>query len=540
MISLKGHKPQLIYVLIAVAVLVGGYLLGRLHSHKMGKDLLYEMEELRAKESDAAVVKRVSQQMEAIAYQQKAISDKQRDRAEEQSQLALDMRDRAEMESQIARQAESRAVQLARQAENSAKEAEEQRTIALENQKEAEIKRDEATYAKSVSDTLNYRSLARALGNSVMVQYDGGNLEVAGMLAYVSWYFLDRYRGNTYQSEVFKALSMCSETQKTYTMMRRGGVTAISSLPDGGFVAVSDFGEIEKRDADGGNPVQIYHDSSYDFRDVHVYQGYIYALSLHGPLCIIDPDGRVTTVELPQDSYIKLLPLEDNMLLIAGKQNCCRYDKTLHQLISQIGLDHDLTAVAAYKDKAQLFFSDGTCACLGRDFQITPMESPADKVVTAAIYDENSGTIYLGCNNGDIVVIRKDGSRSVLYGHVSQILSLAYVNGLLISGSYDRSTMIWNLRKIRGMDGDDSEHNDESAITEWLTPVDYSFGGWPMSVCRVGESEVLVGSSNGQIVHIEVSDRKMASKIINGLPRNFTEEEWNTYVGSSIPYEKLK
>lgn len=540
MISLREHKTYLVYGLAAVAVLVGGYLLGRLHSHEVGKDLMYEMESLRAKESDAAVVKRVSQQMEAIAYQQKAISDKQRERAEEQSQLALEMRDRAEAESQMARQAESRAVQLAHQAEASAKEAEEQRAIALENQKEAEIKRDEATFAKSVSDTLNYRSLARALGNSVMVQYDGGNLEVAGMLAYVSWYFLDKYKGNTYQSEIFKALSVCSGTQKTYTMAKKGGVTAMSSLADGGFVAVSDFGEIEKLGANDGNPVQIYHNSSYDFRDVCVSEDYIYALSVQGLLCVVGPDGRVSTVTLPQDNYIRLLPMEGNMLLIAGRRTCIGYDRNLHQLTSQIRLDCDLSAAVACEDKTLLFFSDGTCADLNRDFQIIPSESPADKVVTAAVYDDKSSTLYIGCINGDIRIVRKNGSSDVLYGHVSRILSLACVDGLLVSGSYDRSTMIWNLRKIRGMNGDDSEYDKETTITEWLTPVEYSFGGWPMSICGMGDSEVLVGSSNGQIVLFEASDWKMASKIIGGVSRDFTEEEWNAYVGSSIPYEKLK
>ena len=53
--------------------------------------MLEEMNRLEEAGKDAAIVKRVSQQMEDIAYQQKTISDRQRDRAEEQSILATRM-----------------------------------------------------------------------------------------------------------------------------------------------------------------------------------------------------------------------------------------------------------------------------------------------------------------------------------------------------------------------------------------------------------------------------------------------------------------
>ncbi|MBO7442282.1 MAG: hypothetical protein J6T83_04315, partial [Paludibacteraceae bacterium] len=65
-----------------------GYTLGREAKQRDHNELLYEVEKLRAEEKDAAVTKRVSQQMEAIAYEQMNVSNMQRDRAEEQSRLA--------------------------------------------------------------------------------------------------------------------------------------------------------------------------------------------------------------------------------------------------------------------------------------------------------------------------------------------------------------------------------------------------------------------------------------------------------------------
>ena len=103
-------KPRSIIVssLAALAVIAGvaavAYQTGRRQSRQELAAVREEMDRLVAAEKDAAIVKRVSQQMEDIAYQQKAISDQQRDRAEEQSNLAIRNAARAEMESRAARE----------------------------------------------------------------------------------------------------------------------------------------------------------------------------------------------------------------------------------------------------------------------------------------------------------------------------------------------------------------------------------------------------------------------------------------------------
>ena len=68
-------------------------------------------EKLKAEEKDAAVTKRVSQQMEAIAYEQMNVSNIQRDRAEEQSRLAEANAARAEEQSRLAQANAERAQQ---------------------------------------------------------------------------------------------------------------------------------------------------------------------------------------------------------------------------------------------------------------------------------------------------------------------------------------------------------------------------------------------------------------------------------------------
>ena len=169
------RRSILLIALTALALVAGvaavAYRMGSKHSRAELAALQEEMDRLLAAEKDAAIVKRVSQQMEDIAYQQKAISDQQRDRAEEQSVLATRNAARAEMESRAAREAESKANAAADVAERERANAERQQEIALEQ-------RDEANHAKNVADTLNRRTQARSLAASSMVRREAGEPDV--------------------------------------------------------------------------------------------------------------------------------------------------------------------------------------------------------------------------------------------------------------------------------------------------------------------------------------------------------------------------
>ena len=71
--------------MVVAGVAVLSYRLGSKQSRQELAAMQEKMDRLEEAGKDAAIVKRVSQQMEDIAYQQKTISDRQRDRAEEQT-----------------------------------------------------------------------------------------------------------------------------------------------------------------------------------------------------------------------------------------------------------------------------------------------------------------------------------------------------------------------------------------------------------------------------------------------------------------------
>lgn len=527
------RKTILIFAsaLIFAALLILAYLIGRNRgSETTGVNIVENIDELVTNEQEAIIVKRVSQQMEAIAYQQKTISEMQRDRAEEQSRIAISMRDKAEKESQAARSAENKALQLAHQAELSAKEAAKQR--------------DQATLAKRISDTLTYRTLGRTLAGSAIYDYEDGQFDIAGIMAYASWYFLDRYKGNVYLPECFQALYQSAKADIHTYMHGRGAVKSMTLLEDGSCILVSDYGEIEYQAVPGTEGKVLFHDLEYDFRAVCSNGNNAYAISAHGPVCFIEKDRLVRSIALPGGNYYGIEYAGNNLLFIWGSSNVLWLNTKSGRFVSITNDPGRISAALYYGGNMHAYFTDGTSAVLDSkgDFKY---ETPLfDEPVTAAYYDSLTNCVYFGGKSGH--VLRKnlsDGSSSVLYGHTSGILFINVINDVAVTGSYDKNVYIWNLSLLRDVEGKNQENNSNqsgSVSNDWLIPAAITANAWPYSAIRLNDAEILVGYSNGSVGRYTVSVSSLASKVMTGIKRNLTPAEWQQYIGANVPYVKFK
>ena len=550
-------RPYILSALIALAVIAGvatvSYLLGSRRSKAEIAALQDEIGRLESAEKDAAIVKRVSQQMEDIAYQQKAISDQQRDRAEEQSVLATQNAVRAEMESRAARQAELKANAAAQVAEQERANAERQQEIALEQ-------RDEATHAKNVADTLSRRTQARTLAVSSQVRREAGEDEVADLLAYASWYFLKNNRGNQYYSDTFKSLTLATDGIARHKVRENGAVNAISALPDNSeqCIAVTNFGEVEWLTATAGSDGRqissksLLFNSDYDFRDVVAESHKIYALSLNGPLCILDMKGNLSTVQLADDNYFKLIKTGDR-LLIAGRHSLCWFSDG--KLSGRVELPRELSAIVEREGVFCLFYADGSYAEMnsqGRIEQKTPLLSMP---VTAAYYDSNLECLLLGVKDGTVYPLNKyNRVIETLAAHKAKCASITMLDAIVVSGGYDKSVFIWCMDNLLFETGLNFREEMETAEitssrvvkadeipTEWLVPVDYNFDGWTLSVCADSDGKsVWVGTSAGSVMFLNSSADDMAGQLYYKIDRNLTQQEWTRYVGVAIPYMEFK
>ena len=114
-------------ILVAALALLGAYTLGTMRETRLDEEHVKELERENARlkqgEEDAAVDRRVSEQMAEIARDQRLLSDAQRDSAEKQRTLAEELRAEAQRESQAARAAEAQANVARREAESASEEA---------------------------------------------------------------------------------------------------------------------------------------------------------------------------------------------------------------------------------------------------------------------------------------------------------------------------------------------------------------------------------------------------------------------------------
>ena len=542
--------------LIALAVVAGvaalAYRMGYNRSRTELASLKEEMEQMEAAGKDAAIVKRVSQQMEDIAYQQKAISDQQRDRAEEQSILATQNAYRAEMESRAAHEAELKAQSAAQVAERERANAERQQEIAVEQ-------RDEATHAKNVADTLNRRTQARSLAVSSQVRREAGEPEVADLLAYASWYFLKNNRGNQYYSETFKSLTQATDGILRYKMKEGGAVNALAKVPGrpGQCVAVSNFGEVERltvNASQGGKRISsnaLLFNSLFDFRDVLIKDNSIYALSLKGPLCVLDFEGNHVEVQLPEDNYFKLVPIGDG-LLVAGRKSLSWYSDG--KITGSEELPGTLSAIVEREGVTCLFFTDGGYAEMDVAGRIVEKAPLLKGVVTAAYYDKASKCLLLGVEDGTVYPVNQyDRVMETMAAHKAKCMDITMLGPVVVTGGYDKTAYIWNMDNLLFESGlsfreelqkekvEKRVSGSHEVPTEWLVPVDYTFDGWTLAVCGDEDGKsVWIGTSSGNVMLLNASADDMAQQLHNKLKRNLTQQEWTRYVGVSIPYMTFK
>ena len=549
-------RSEILYAVAALAVLAGVaiafYQLGSRQSRRELTAMQEEMDRLVEAEKDAAIVKRVSQQMEDIAYQQKAISDQQRDRAEEQSVLATRNAARAEMESRAAREAEHKANAAADVAEKERANAERQQVIALEQ-------RDQATYARNVADTLNRRTQARSLAVSSQVRREAGEADVADLLAYASWYFLKNNRGNQYFSDTFKSLTLATGGVPRHKVKENGAVNAISQVPGqaGQCIAVTNYGEVEWLTAgiSGGTrritSKPLLFNSAYDFRDVQVMDGNIYALSLKGPLCILDFNGKLQEVPLPEGQYFRLVRMGKGLLLAARRSLSWYSDG---KISGSEPLAKPLSALCDRNGVICLFFTDGSYAEMDLSGDIQEKTPLLQEVVTTAYYDAATDCLLLGVEGGNVYPVNKyNRVLETLAAHKSRCADIAMMKDIIITGGYDKNAFIWSMDNLLFESGltfrEELQHraaskrvlDDRKIPTEWLVPVDYPFDGWTLAVAADTDGKTAwIGTSAGSVMLLNSSADDMAGQLYGKLNRNLTEQEWTRYVGASIPYMTFK
>lgn len=505
------RKKMLSGILLCLTgVLIAVILFQKKNHYQSVSGLGVQLEEARKREEKAVMVRSVSKQMEEIAYQQKEISDRQRKEAELQATENYRMKLRVEEEWKRAVKAQEEAVKAYQLADR-------QKALAEERQLQAE-------YAKRVADTLTYLTLGRSLGSLSITQYKAGNYEVASLLAYASWNFVERFRGDTFLSSVFNALSL-SSGQPSVWQKHKGGITSIivpiKTGSDAPLYTVSKYGEILvwKKDGRGTyNAKVLFADSQYDFRAACAdADGVLYALSFNGKILKLS-NGQFNILTTEGKGYVRMFIRDGKILLLSD------------------------TGEVTYPDNKQVYGTppDVTCmvqtsrglylGCKNGDVHLMASTGKGEEIpgnfyhaaVTAFGYCPENGQLAIGYDDGTLLLTGSDGKViQRLVAHRSAISGISIRQNKLYSCSYDRTICLWNL---------ETERQEAVTILEsssWLQAMEFSLDG----------IHLFAGDGNGNLYQLSVSPEDMADFVQRRLSRNFTPEEWVYYMGNQIPFE---
>ena len=125
------------------------------------------------------------------------------------------------------------------------------------------------------------------------------------------------------------------------------------------------------------------------------------------------------------------------------------------------------------------------------------------------------GTVWLTIANGKM---------QKLVGHLSQVSKIKFNGRRLYTSSYDGKLLFWMTSEAQIKPITLFQSNS------WLT--DFTFNS--------DKNYIWTGEYNGNVSEYLISLPVMAERIRQNVKRNFTQEEWNYYVGKGIPYRKMR
>ena len=516
------NKKNITIGIVGLALLgttVAGFA-GWYKEHQKLAILESQLEYAQLQEKRSTVVRSISKQMEDIAYQQKEISDEQREEAIQQKRTAEQMRQQSEVERMHALAAQRQAMESEQQAQEALQIAENERQIA-------EHQRIQAELSKRMTDTLSYVALARSLGALSSTQSKVGNTELADLLAYASHHYASRYNGDVYYPAIFQSLMASSNSMQEWSE-HNGSLMGLAYLSedDDRIVTCSTYGEV-KIHKKIGNQLQsemLLSDKNYDFRDIYIDEGIIYAVSRSGHLAIIE--GKTARViDLPLLAFPMLITeLDKDNLLLVGEHGLARYDKLQKMVVDTKELGFKITYAGRYNYLPVLFDDQGRMHLVKDLNTLTTSNNPVNGRVTAFASSKNTKQRAYGMSDGTVYLYNEQtGKTTKLEGHLSRISKLKINGSRLYSSSYDGTVRLWNT------------------ASEKIVPITLiSAGSWIMNFTfDASKHNVWIGDQNGNLTIALLSVPMMVDRISKELKRDFTTEEWNYYIGRNVPYESF-
>jgi WD40 repeat protein len=218
---------------------------------------------------------------------------------------------------------------------------------------------------------------------------------------------------------------------------------------------------------------------------------------------------------------------EGRQLLIIGENSLALFDMATEKVVSTRRLDFTVTCTGLLDNRPLLFDSRGRMHQVKGLDNIITSKVPVSGRVTAFVHNKPGQLKAYGMDDGTIWLVYDNGKLPRLAGHQSKVTKLLFFDEghgrQLYSSSYDGKLFFWmtsdmQIRPITLFQAD-----------SWIT--DFAFSR--------DNRYVWTSEYNGSVNEHLISLPMIAQRIRQNVKRDFTQEEWNYYVGKEIPYRSF-
>jgi hypothetical protein len=465
----------------------------------------------------------------------KTKADSATTKAEEEAQNAKQSAD-------IAAKARDYADAQAKRAENEAQRAADSAKVAIAAREAAEARRKEAESRRREVERNRLIEKARALAETqVPQQLQAGNHDVAALLARQAFLF-NQKNGGDLQNLIHDALMKTLEAEGRPQVLRghTGGVRALKFSNDGALISGSDDGTLRLW------PRQKNYVESQALAG---HTGRVRALAAgsdNGTLFSGSEDRTVRVWNRQQDRFVSI-PLsghQDRVWAVALSPN--------GKILATGGADNTVRlwhadkpeagAVAALPHPAWIravaFSADGAFLAAGcNDGTIILWKMPAEKPEKFAEMKHDSGLKSLAFHPQQLVLV-SGGDGTLIQWRINKTAErqrrwpahTADVNAItfsrdgrrLATGSSDKKVKLWDFTQ-----------NSSTAILE------FAHDKFVWSVAFNADAGLLAaGCDNNNVYLWQTQTAALAEEVCRKVKRNLTSDEWRTFIGADIEYEK--
>lgn len=489
---------------------------------------------------DALSAQSEAEKQSTIATEQAEEAQKQRLLAQDNAEQAIVQKDSAEIQRQFAVKqtyiAQSNLQEANRQkkiAETKSREAKEQQKLAEANAKKALEQQQLALQASKEAERRRMLSISQSM--AVKSEQLKTDTLLKGLLAFQAYSFNKEYNGTAWDPDVYKsvyyAIRLFEGEQfnlfEGHTSLIRTILQHNSTLYTGG----SD-GKLIQWDM-GSRQGKVLNSNLSIVKKIGEQNKSILGVT-DNRFFTYNTDSEASDLYIIEPNIVKdFFVTSDNKLLLVYTQSISltnsykEIGKTVFSTTARI----NATKYYPKNDLIIVATSDGNILEISNITNTTPTTRTivneknsnwgdiaynAGRNLVAAGLANSQGLVYIwDAENGNL--------KNLLRGHSAKISGVAFSSNdsLLATASYDGSVRLWHLDDLNTLP---IVLDDQS---NWCTAVYFS----------PNNKYVFTGDKNGNIRQYPVDITALANKFCGYLQRKMSTEEWNSYVGSDIPYK---